>query len=293
MKFPNFVVDSMIRRRAHFERLPIDRYTIRVAHTLEQYESAFRLIHVGYVFEGIESLRPIDLRITEQHVLHEAVVLIAYEDEQPVGTITITGDSPAGLPLDRDYPEGVDRLRHEQARLAELGSFAIVRRCQKTGLAQLLSMAAMRVAFRSFDASHVVIGVHPKATPMYRAIWDFEPIGAAQMHSELRAPVAGHVAERTRTVEHFRRCFPRPMMSGLRAVDHLFMGAPLPCVFMPDDSNEIDITRTDMSREVFRALFVERTNRLESLSACTLHYLRRQRTDETLGAIVPTLRKAG
>jgi hypothetical protein len=284
------MIDYAIRRRVNFERLPIGRYTISVARTLEEYESAFRLVHVGYVFQGIERLHPIDLRVTEQHVLRESIVLVAYDQEQPVGTITVTGDSPAGLPLDADYPEALSRLRGTGARLAEIGSFSIVQRCQKSGLAVLLSMAAVRIAFRTFNASHFIYGVHPKASPLYRAVWGAETLGSPRPHAVLRAPVAGHVSERTRVLEHFRRAFRRPMASGYRPGEHLLWGPPLPCLQMPNISEQ-QLASFKIPRDIFRSLFIERTNRIQNLSVNTFGYLKTQRTDETLGLIKSPLRK--
>lgn len=284
MRLQDFVLDHVIRHRARFDRVPMDRYTIRVARTLGEYESAFRLVHINYAALGIEPMRPVDLRLTEQHALREAIVLVAYDGEQPVGTITVTGDSPAGLPLDGDYPVELGALRAGGAHLAEINSFAIVGRCRRDGLAQLLSIAATRIGFRTLGATHIVSGVHPSATPMYRAIWSFTPLGAPRTHATLRAPVAGQVVERSTIFAHVRRHFGKRMSSGSTLEAHLLMGPPLPCVSVPDDSPNADLGAFKMPRDVFRTLFVDRTDRLASLRPTTLSHLREQRTDETLQA---------
>ncbi len=292
MRIQDFVLDHLIRHRARFDRVPMDRYSIRVARTLEEYESAFRLVHISYAALGIEPMRPVDLRLTEQHVLREAIVLVAYDGEQPVGTITVTGDSPAGLPLDSDYPVALGDLRAAGSRLVEINSFAVVGRCRKDGLAQLLSIAATRIGFRTLGATHVVMGIHPRASAIYRAIWCFAPLGAPHDHASLRAPVAGHVVERSCAIEHVRKHFRKPLASGVTLDAHLLMGPPLPCVAVPDDSPSADLGAFKMPREVFRALFVDQTDRLAFLRPNTLSHLKEQRTDETLQASPSILRSA-
>lgn len=291
MRLQDMVLDHFIRRRARFEQLSMDRYSIRVARSLEQYESAFRLVHIAYAALGIEPMRPVDLRVTEQHVLREAIVLVAYEGDQPVGTVTVTADSPAGLPLDSDYPGELLTARYQGSRLAEIGSFAIVGRCQKGGLAQLLAMAATRIAVRTLGASHVIVGIHPRAGAIYRAIWAFSPLGPPRQHAALRAPVAGFITDPGRTLEHFRKHFRKPMASGHLPEAHLMRGPPLPCVSVPDDAPNADLSAFKMPRDVFRALFLERTNRISELSPNTLSHLKDQRTEETLQVSQPLLRR--
>lgn len=291
MRLPGFVSDRIIRHRARFDRIALDRFSIRVARTLEEYESAFRLVHISYAYLGIEPMRPVDLRVTEQHALREAIVLVAYEAGQPVGTITVTGDSPAGLPLDADYPMELSDLRSSGTRLAEIGSFAVVGRCRHSGVALLLALAATRVAFRTLSASHIVLGINPHASRMYRAIWGFEPLGAPRDHASLRAPVAGHVVSRERLLSHVRTHFPRPMASGKVAEAHLMNGPPLPCVSVPNDSLNPDLSEFKMPREVFRALFINDGERWSRLSANTRAHVKRQRTEETLRATLQLLRK--
>jgi len=280
--------DCVVRSKARFTDVALDRFEVRVARTVEEYEQAFRLVHVGYVFQGIEPLSKMDLRITEHHVLPEATVLAVFEKEQLVGTITVTQDSPAGLPLDRDYPEAMAALREEGASIAEIGSFAIVRRCWRSGVAQLLSLAATRFAVQVLGVSHVVVGTHPTAAQFYRAVWAFEPLGAPKQHAELHhAPVIGMVTERERNARHLKAHFSKPMQSGFSPFEHVYSAeARIPGFDPPGDFRTRDLARWKMNRSVFRELFVERSNRLAGLSRATLDQLRRERSDETLGSFM-------
>lgn len=285
MRLPSFVTDPVIRRKAGFSRIDLSRYELEVARTAADYEEAFRLVHVGYVFQGIERLGPLDMRINEQHVLPEATVFNAREDGRLVGTLTLTSDSPAGLCLEADYPEEIHRLREQGAILAEIGSLAIVRRCWHSGALMLLALAAVRHLVRHLDATHCVVGVHPRTASYYRAVWNFQVLGAPKIHTQLSAPVVALVVSLDDVRDHFSRYFRQPMHYGPSAYDYLFERAPWPWhVDMPEGMTAFEQTRWKMPREVFRSLFLDRSDRVRSLSPTTRTHLARRRSDATVRA---------
>ena len=131
-----------------------------------------------------------------------------------VGTITVTLDSPAGLPLDASYGNALNKLRHSGERLVEYGSLAVVRRCFHSGVVQLLNMAALFWTQRVLEATKIVAGVHPKITPFYRAIYNFDTIGEAKKHDRLDAPVIGMASDIVALDTHLPRVFSRPLATG-------------------------------------------------------------------------------
>jgi hypothetical protein len=282
MQLPAFISDPVIRRKTRLHTIDNGRFEIRIARTAQEYRDAFRLVHVGYVFQGIEPLKELDLRITEQHVLPEATVLVAYENNRLVGTISVTKDSPAGLPIDKDYPEEIAKLRSSGAQISEIGSLAVVRRCWHSSLMPLLGMAAGRLGMRIHQSTHHIIGVHPRAAAFYRAIWGFLPLGPSQHHAELDAPVIGLMHERSALQSHMTHYHRRPMNSGMLPVDYMF-GSRVPNgLYMPEDVSASEWPRFKMSREVFRDLFIDGSNRMEELSTQTLRHLRQQRSEQTV-----------
>lgn len=292
MQLPSFVVDPWIRRKVRVHEIDTNRFQVRLARTAAEYQDAFRLVHVGYVFQGIEPLKEVDLRITEQHVLTEAIVLVAYEGSQLVGTISVTKDSAAGLPMDKDYPAELAALRSDDTRISEIGSLAVVRRCWHSSLMPLLGMAAARVALRVHEATHAVIGVHPKALAFYRAIWGFQELGPPRGHAELEAPVVGLWVDRQTIRNHMTRSHRRPMRyedDKFFPVDYCFSDRIPRGLYLPEDVAEGEWPRFKMSRDVFRELFIERSNRLTELSETTVRRLREQRTEETVGVKSDTI----
>jgi hypothetical protein len=210
---------ALIRRRACMHKTPLDRFTVLAAGTVDQYLDAFGLVHAAYACRGICPPRG-GLRAMPHHALPEATVLVAYERDLIVGTMTVTLDSPAGLPLDADYPEACERLRRQGGRLVEYGALAVVERCRHAGVTTLLAMAAHWLSHRLLRATDCVIGIHPRAAPFYDAMFGFRPLGAPRDHAELHAPVIGMTYALDRMRSHLAHHFRRPLSSGLLPQAH-------------------------------------------------------------------------
>jgi len=278
---PAPLVDILVRRRARLHETPIDRFCVRIAHDIPDYEDAFTLLHVAYVFQGIENVRGKTMRITPQHVLPESTVFVAYEDDVMVGTMTVTLDSPAGLPLDKDYPEQVKRMRDAGQRLVEYGSLAVVRRCWSSGVTNLLNAAAHWWSRHALGASHCIIGVNPKAVPWYRAVYRFRVMGEPRHHAELAAPVQGMAQDLEEVEDFLERRFREPLANSV-PVGLAYKTLELPCVDLPRDTVGKDLTRWKLPRAVFRDLFVKKSDIIDSLDPAVRTYLEMWRSPRTL-----------
>ncbi|MGC4116430.1 MAG: hypothetical protein QM765_18005 [Myxococcales bacterium] len=195
--------------------------------------------------------------------------------------MTVTLDSPAGLPFEEDYPQELRALRQQQARVVEYGSLAIVRRCWHSGVARLLEVAATAWSTRVLEATHCVIGVNPAAAKMYRALYGFQPLGKPATYHDLDAPVQGLAMAYAEALAHVERHLPRPLQDGRTLFEHL-TGPLAPCLQVPMEVALEDQVRWKLPREVFQELFARRSDRLYSLDPRTLEHLRRWRTDATL-----------
>jgi hypothetical protein len=268
------IVDAWIRRKVALHKVPMSGFSVRVARTSDELEQAFRLVHAAYVWQGYESVRDPELRITPHHVLPEATVLVAYEGDQLVATMTVTADSPAGLPLEKDYPSEIEALRRGGARLVEYGSLAAVERCWHTGVTTLLNIAAYRIAREVYDATHCVIGINPKAAPFYRATYDYQPLGSDRDHAQLAAPVIGMVQDMLDVQQFIRRHYTRRAATGLRPYDH-FLGAAHPCIDLPEDLS--DVAGWKLPPQEFADIYVSRSDRLATLDSETRRHLAERR----------------
>lgn len=285
---PAPLFDMLIRRR--FRRalrdLPLDRFEVRIAHTQQEYEDAFRLVGIAYAYRGLNPARASTLRITPQHVLPEATVLVAYEGEHAVGTMTVTLDSDAGLPLDSDYPDALKRLRRDpETRLVEYGSLAVVQRCLHSGVTLLMNIAAHFFSLNVLKATHCAVGLHPRVARWYQAIYAFEKLGEAKDHNHLQAPVQGIVARFDRSLAHFKRYFRRPMATGALPHEHFCERLP-ECIKLPEVETLDELVRYKLPREVFQQLFVQLSDTLSKLDPQVRQQLQRWRSPRTITCVV-------
>ncbi len=274
MKVPTTLSNWLLHRRLRHQSLPVEGYQIRVARTALEYREAFRLLQAAYVVKGMESPTSSPLRISEQHVLGESSVLVARHGDRLVGTMSLTADSPAGLPLDSDsnYPAELEQLRARGARMAEVGSFAIVSRSRGSGIAQLLSLTTFRLAFGCSDRTHLVIGVHPAAQPFYKAAWGFRSLGPHGEHAKLAAPVAAMALSRAEFDKHLRSRDPWRWGTGFDTRQHVD-GADHPCWDLPPVENEAQLHQwSRVPMQTFRVLFEQESDRLATLSQRVFDY---------------------
>ncbi|MBW2733520.1 MAG: hypothetical protein JRH20_14125 [Deltaproteobacteria bacterium] len=277
------LMDRVIRMRARSTlcATPFDRYRVSVARSVEDHREAFRLVHIAYAWLGIEPVAGPDMRMTPQHVLPESTIFIVRDEEDRlVGTMTVTLDSAAGLPLDHNYARELTTLRQGERRCVEYGSLAVVQRCKHSGVSTLLTMAANWFSLNYLHATDVVMGVHPKAAPLYRAIFKFAPLGAVRDHAELEAPVQGMVQDLTTIEGWFRRNHRAKSTAGLPLYHHFFDELPS-CIELPPVRELRSLARWKLPRAVFRRIFIDGSDRLQTLDARTRSQLQRWRSPMT------------
>lgn len=276
-------MDVLVRRRARsrLAATPFNRYRVSVARTVADHREAFRLVHIAYAWLGIDPVAGAGMRMTPQHVLPESTIFIVRDEEDRlVGTMTVTLDSAAGLPLDHDYPAEVAALRGPERRVVEYGSLAVVQRCKHTGVSTLLSLAANWFSLSFLRATDVVMGVNPKAVALYRAIFNFEPLGEPRHHAELETPVQGMVQDLTTIETWFRRHHRYRTSAGMALHEHFFDELPA-CITMPPVADLQSLARWKLSRPVFRRIFIEASDRIQTLDPRTRSQLQRWRSPRT------------
>jgi hypothetical protein len=287
MRLPRQLRHLLVRHKVKVHETSTERFAVRVARTREEYEDAFGLVKAAYVYLGIDALGSCELRLTEQHLLPEATVLVCYERDEIVGTMTVTLDSPAALPLDATYPEELATLRRRGARMVEYGSLAVVGRCQHLGVTHLLNIAAYRLARDYLRATHTVVGVHPRAEDYYGALYDFRAFAAVRQHSSLDAPVIGLVQNMDDFPSFAARKLRRALGTGHSTAEHLF-AVPLDCLKLPPAGmSSLDFVRWKLPRQVFAEVFGDELP--VTLSGELRDYLEEVRSRDTLAFLAPTL----
>lgn len=283
-KLPSFLTGPAVRSQARLHETPLDRFEVRVARTADEYRKAFSLVHTAYVYLGIENVRSDPMRIAPQHLLPEATVLVAYDGDNLVGTLTVFEDSQAGLPLDKDYQDEIDQLRAEGKKLVEYGSLAVLEPYHHSGVATLLFITAHWWSRHVVEASDCVIGVNPSAAWLYKAVFNFKRLGGSKKHAQLKAPVFGLCQDLACTEAFFARHYRKPLANGIPA-GVAFANLDLPCVDVPRTMSKAALVRWKLPRHVFKELFVEANDRVSTLTPAAREHLDQWRSIETLAHV--------
>ena len=118
----------------------------------------------------------------------DRITLVASENGEVCGTMTLGLDDEQGLLAYTLYPDELAALRSRGARLCELSRLAMdTRHNSREVLGALIHLAYIhaRLVHRSTDA---VIEVHPRHAAFYRRMLGFRIIGAERICPRVDAP---------------------------------------------------------------------------------------------------------
>lgn len=160
----------------------ITNFKIRLANTEGRRSLASYLIRRQYAWRGYQVGALSDSQANR-------VTLAAFgRDEQPIATITVGLDSPAGLGVESIYPDEVQALRASGKRLAEFTKLAIDNMIRSKAVLAAIFHIAYIYAYRIRGASDLVIEVNPRHVRFYEALLGFEKLGAERIDPRVSAP---------------------------------------------------------------------------------------------------------
>ena len=157
------------------------QFKVRLANSDGRRESADLLIKKLYEWRGYD--------ISGMDVDHpNRITLMADTHGQPIGTITIGLDSPAGLLVDALYHDEIEQLRKQGSRVCEFTKLAIDQDIKsKRVLASLFHLACI-YAHRIHGATDITIEINPRHAPFYRRMLGFTPLGEERLCPRVQAP---------------------------------------------------------------------------------------------------------
>lgn len=132
------------------------------------------------------------------------LTIVAYEGMDPVGTLSVGFDSPAGLLCDDLYQAEIDQLREADRKVCEFIKFAA-----NTSTTSIKTLAALfHVVFiyahRIHGFDDVVIEVNPHHVKFYERALGFTQIGPERTNRRVNAPAIllrgkfSHIGEQIR-----------------------------------------------------------------------------------------------
>ena len=157
------------------------RVKLRLAHDDRRAGEASLLIQKMYATRGYpaNSVKRDDMRMT----------IMAYLDEQVVGTITLNLDSEAGLLADQLYPQEVNQLRAEGKKIGELTKLAISPRADGLRIYAGLLHIAYIYGRRIYEYTDLVLEVVPRHVNFYVKMLGCKPLGPERLNPRVNAPV--------------------------------------------------------------------------------------------------------
>jgi hypothetical protein len=190
------------RVNVDFDRLRGVR--VKLATTEAELLGAARLVHDAYVARGIIEPHASGLMLHPQMVLPTSMTFVACLDDAVVGTISLVGDSPLGLPLDKSFRDEMADFRVRGERIAEVSALAVAPELRNSGVVYLLNRLTLRTAVQA-KFHRLVMSVHPRTDVLYRTAMLFEKFGEERPYAGLTAAPAiamslplGDVVERYR-----------------------------------------------------------------------------------------------
>lgn len=156
--------------------------TIRLADTEGQRNRANMLLERMYSWRGYgtnHKLRPAPNSIT----------FTATSEEDVIGTLTLTVDSPGGLASDNTFKDELDKLRAGPgAKLCELTKFAFDTSAPaRPRLAALFHIIFIYGSLH-FDCTDLLIEVNPRHRRFYEVMLGFTAVGAPRLNASVNAP---------------------------------------------------------------------------------------------------------
>jgi hypothetical protein len=117
------------------------------------------------------------------------VTFTATSQDDVIGTLTLTVDSPAGLAVDDTFKEEIERFRSAPgAKLCELTKFAFdTSSPARPRLASLFHLIFIYGSMH-YDCTDLFIEVNPRHRRFYEVMLDFAPVGEPKMNSKVNAP---------------------------------------------------------------------------------------------------------
>ena len=186
-------------RRSNLLASPYERsISYKIATERAELEAAFQLVWRSYVEVGLQADDGVGIRFTKHHLLPSTKVLIAVHrpelaKESPnylkvrdpgeiVGTLTIILDSPMGLPMEEVCAVGVQELRDEGRRPAEVVALAVRPEFRKYNVMMYLYKLMFQYIHMK-GVTDVTCSVTKRHISFYRSMLLFEPMGELRAYS--------------------------------------------------------------------------------------------------------------
>ncbi|MCK9686336.1 N-acyl amino acid synthase FeeM domain-containing protein [Scleromatobacter humisilvae] len=182
-------------------------FKIRAARTPGQRRSASTLINLRYAWRGYAT-KPLP-----QDAPPGRITLVAAEQEETIGTMTVGFDGKDGLMVEELFPGEVHSLRAEGHRVCEFTKLAIDGASQSKRVLATLFHVAYLYAYRVMGYDCLLIEVNPRHVNYYSRILGFTVLASSRMNLRVNAPAVLMCLDFAHTQEQIARFGGQPQFS--------------------------------------------------------------------------------
>jgi len=147
-----------------------DSLTIKPISNVKEMEDVYRLTHEAYVSSSYSEHQPngLLLHYPEYDVIPETTVLVARQQGEMIGTLSLTVPGPFGFTLDREFKKEMDYMQQAGRVVVVMWRLAVKEefRSSRNVVIGLFS-AATRIAL-NHGVNSLVIEVNPKHERVYK-----------------------------------------------------------------------------------------------------------------------------
>lgn len=179
-RLKDLCIDQSQDLRTTEDKTTRQEFKLRLATSDDRRKSASVLIQKMYSWRGYDTGEIVQ----DPYKL----VLVAYQDNQVVGTLTLGLDSPAGLVVDQLYKEEADQLRAQHRRLCDITRLAIDQDIKSKSVLAALFHLSFIYGYNIHKSTDFLIEVNPRHVAFYQRMLGFEPIGKEKMCPRVSAP---------------------------------------------------------------------------------------------------------
>ncbi len=285
---PRRLRHALVRRHAAFDPAVLEGVTLEVAHSAAAYRAAFGLVHDCYVERGWITRQPSGMWLTPQHTLPHSTVFVMRRGQEALGTVSVTQDSAAKLPIDLTYPEQTQQLRGVCKQLAEIGALAVAKPARHNGLVMALMATMWRYAWKELGITDILAAVDPRVADYYAALFSFRifgPVrnyaGFGEAHRQEDDPIIGLHQNFDMALEEGVWMWASAPASRFTVYSLVNEAFPAPRECLPPSLDALALARYKLPRELLAEL-VRDTELRERLDTPTSHELLRKRSRQTM-----------
>jgi N-acyl-L-homoserine lactone synthetase len=164
--------------------------TVRKTGSRDELEAIFRLRYESYLRKGYIHSNPDGVMHDEWDELSTTIHFVAIRNGEIIGAVRLVLDSTKGLPMERVFPEAINRLREQGRTVAEASTLVVAG--DQSGSCRRLWMGLCRTLWEEAESRHVdelCIAVTPNHLGFYKRLL-FKKIGKARQYMSLNGILA-------------------------------------------------------------------------------------------------------